>query len=404
MMNNWRSADRSLLLHAAALLIAAAALTRCGSKDAAEADHSAHQGGHAGMEMPAMTAPVELDTNLDATLRAPNTFVVADLETVKIEHRELSMDLSSTGLLTYDPRSIRSVSARAAGWIEKLHVKYRYQPVRQGQPLMELYSRELVTEQENFLFLSRQGSADPGMLASAERRLSLLGFTEQQIADLRASGKVQRAVTYYSPAAGHLHENDGAGTKAPDAAMTSSSSSDQGLSLREGAYVEKGQTLFTIYGTHTVLALLNIHPADGQDRIAVGQRVSVSVDGSNGLLLEGTVDLVEPIYREGTSVVSVRVYLPNSSDSLRIGSRISGIIHTADRSVRAVPASAVVSTGLNTYVFVKENGGFRSRSVITGVRSGEWIELRSGISEQDAIAGNAQLLIDSEGFLKLTSP
>ena len=356
------------------------------------------------MEMPATNGALERDTNLDATLRAPNAFVVADLETVKLEYRELSMDLRTTGLLTYDPRSIRSVSARAAGWLEKLYVKYRYQPVRQGQPLMELYSRELVTEQENFLFLARQGSGDAGMTQAAERRLSLLGFTEQQIAELRASGKVRRSVTYYAPATGHLHENDAAGKRATEVSMPMTSAGNERLALREGTYVDKGQTLFTIYGTHSVLALLNVHPADGQDRIAVGQRVSLHVDGSNGLPMQGTVDLVEPIYREGTSVLSVRVYLHNPGDSLRIGSRIKASVHLGERRVLAVPASAVVSTGLHHYVFVKENGGFRSRPVITGLRSGEWIELRSGIGEQDALARNAQLLIDSEGFLKITTP
>lgn len=355
------------------------------------------------MRMPAANGSVELDANLDATLRAPNAFVVADLETVKLEYRELSMDLRTTGLLTYDPRNIRSVSARAAGWIDELYVKYRYQPVRQGQPLMDLYSRELVNEQENYLFLAQQEPMDPALFAAAEKRLALLGFTDDRIAELRRTGTVQRSVTYYAPTSGHLHENDGAGTKAPGASMPMAGASNEGLSLREGAYVEKGQTLFTIYGTHTVLALLNVHPADGQDRIAVGQRVTVSVDGSNGLPMEGTVDLVEPIYREGTSVVSVRVYLPNPGDSLRIGSRITANVLLPERRVLAVPGSAVVSTGLNNYVFVKENGGFRSRAVITGVRSGEWIELLSGINEQDAVARNAQLLIDSEGFLKITS-
>ena len=120
--------------------------------------------------------------------------------------------------------------------------------------------------------------------------------------------------------------------------------------------------------------------------------------------MEGTVDLVEPVYRAGASLVSVRVYLPNPGDSLRLGSRISAIIHSAPRSAWVVPATAVISTGVRWYVFTKESGGFRSHEVITGVRSGEWIELRSGIDAQQAIARNAQLLLDSEGFLKVTSP
>lgn len=409
-MNNWRSVDRAALWCMAVLLLATAGCTGSGDQggkgmDMPEGmDMTMDTGMHQGMAMPMKTDMGPISTELEAALRSPNAFVISNVETAIMERKELSMDLEATGLITYDPRGIRTVSARTAGWVERLYAKYRYQPVQRGQKLMDLYSRELVTEQENYLFLLRQEPKDAVMLAAGEKRLALLGLTNEQIADVRTSGKVERTITYFSPSTGHLHEDDRTDPGPAASAMAASASSAQELALREGGYVEKGQTIFTVYGTSTVLALLNVHPADGQDRITVGQRVSVSIDGSNGMPMEGAVDLVEPVYRQGTSVVSVRVYLPNSGDSLRIGSRITATLHLAERRVLAVPASAIVSTGLHSYVFVKEHGGFRSRPVITGTRSGEWIELRSGISEQDTIARNAQLLIDSEGFLKIASP
>ncbi len=415
-MNSLRSADRTALLGVAALLIISAVLAGCGNKGGKETDHSAHEGMEEGMEMPTdkgmqegMEMPMTGDSTtlakgLDAALRAPNVFVVANLDTARMERRELPMDFNATGVLAYDPRNIQVVSSRAAGWIDKLYVKYRYQPVQQGQKLMDLYSRELVTEQENYLFLTRQEPKDPTMLAAAGKRLTLLGLTEAQVAELRRTATVPRAITVYSPRAGHLHEEDRTAVNAAPGAMPMTGSAGQELTLREGAYVEKGQTIFSIYGTRTVLALLNPHPADGQDRITIGQKVTVRIEGDTSAIREGTVDLVEPVYRAGASLVSVRVYLPNPGDSLRIGSRISAVIHAAPRSSWVVPATAVISTGMRHYVFAKEAGGFRSHEVITGVRSGEWIELRSGIDPQQAIARNAQLLIDSESFLNSTSP
>jgi Cu(I)/Ag(I) efflux system membrane fusion protein len=401
-MSNWRSADRWLPLRVAPLLIAAAVLAGCGGADEAQ-DHSAH-GGMPGMDMSTPTNTLRPDTALDAALRSPNTFVVADLQTVTMQQRYLPVEVKASGVIAYDPRNVQAVTARAAGWIDKLHVKYRYQPVQQGQPLMEIYSRELVTEQENYLFLVRQEPEDPVMVAAAARRLSLLGLSQSMITGLRRTGSVKRTVTYFSPATGHLHENDREQAMAPVGSMSAPGGGVEGLSLREGAYVEKGRTLFTIYGTSSVIALLNVHPADGQERIAVGQQVTVHFDGDTAGQLEGRVDLVEPVYREGASVVSVRVYLMDPGGALRIGSRVSVVIAGAPKNAWSVPVAAVVSTGLRQYVFVKESGGFQARMVSTGRRSGEWVELRSGIIPQEPIAANAQLLIDSDSFLKATAP
>lgn len=241
------------------------------------------------------------------------------------------------------------------------------------------------------------------MIAAVAKRLALLGMTEYQVTELSSTGSAKRSVTYFSPIAGHLHENDRAEVT-PDKPMPMTETRGEALSLREGAYVEKGQTLFTIYGTRTLLALLNVRPEDGQDQITTGERVSVHVDGDTGRTMDGHVDLVEPVYREGASFMAVRVYLPNTGDSLRIGTRVTANIHVEPRSAWTVPASAVVSTGLSQYVFVKGSGGYRARMVSMGRRSRDRIEVRSGIGPNEAIAGNAQLLIDSESFLKATSP
>lgn len=387
------------------LLMGSAVLVGCGQGGGAQ-DHSSHEG-MAGMDMPNMDMPPttkagQRDTSLDAALHSPNAFVVADVRTVTLRQDEMPMELEANGVINYDPRGTRSVSARTAGWIEKLHVKYRYQPVKQGQPLMDLYSRELVTEQENYLFLIHQDPKDSVMIIAVEKRLALLGLTDDQITQLRSTGSAMRSVTYFSPVTGHLHENDRAEATSVGS-MPMSGASDESLSLREGAYVEKGKTLFTIYGTGSVLALLSVHPNDGQDKIVVGQRVSVQIDGVLGGTIDGQVSLVEPVYQEGTPYVSVRVYLSNTGDSLRIGSRVTAVIHAAARSVRTIPISAVVSTGLHQYVFIKVSGGYRARMISTGTRSRDRVEVRSGIGPLEAIAENAQLLIDSESFLKATS-
>lgn len=405
-----------------AVLLLGLSLQACGGKkgDADEdAVHTGHQGmeGMSGMEgmqdmkeMQGM-ASTQADTGLDAVLRSPGAFVLADLDITNAVMRAWPDSMAATGTIQYDPRSARTVSARAAGWVEKLYVNYRYQPVVRGQKLMDLYSRELVTEQENYLLLLRQQPLDAKLSAAAEKRLSLLGLSDEGITALRTQQRITRTIPYYSPATGILQDIDGS-TSAASSNMAMNGTDASVLILREGAYVEKGQTLFAITTTSTVLALLNILPAEDPSRITVGQPVIVRIDEPGGDVLRGRVDLIEPLYREGTAFTTVRCYLPNPGSRpgagpdgrLRIGSRITATIATGARNALAVPATAVVSTGLHHYVFVKEAGGFRARQIEVGSRSPEWTEIRAGLSQQEAIARNAQLLIDSESFLNATKP
>jgi len=363
-------------------------------------DHAAHEG-HAGHEGSPASSSRQLDTaELAGVLRSPNTFVIADMGTVRLARREIPVELSATGLITYDPRAARTVSARADGWIERLHVKYRFQRVERGAPLMDLNSRELLTAQENHLLLLAQTPRDQTLLDASARRLELLGLDRDQLAELERTRTPERTITYYSPIAGHLHENE-QGEAVPADAMSGAGSTAAGLIVREGSFVEKGRTIFTINGTDPVLALINVHP-DRQMWIREGQVVAVQVMGGDSVT--GRVDLVEPAFREGGTFPTVRVYLRNAADHLIIGSRCTAIIHGDPVSLPVVPASAVVSTGMRSFVFVRQGDGFRSREVATGLRSGGWVEVRSGIGEGEDIARNAQLLIDSEAFLNSMRP
>ena len=57
--------------------------------------------------------------------------------------------------------------------------------------------------------------------------------------------------------------------------------------------------------------------------------------------------------------------------------------------------------GNNTVVFIKEHELFKAQLIETGIESNGWIEIISGLHDTDIIAENAQLLMDSESFIKL---
>ncbi len=96
---------------------------------------------------------------------------------------DLSRTIRTIGEVQYDEENLFQVNAKISGWIERLHVNFVGEEVTAGQPLMEIYSPELVTTQEEFLLAHKhaermrassiasvRNDADK-MLNSAEKRL-----------------------------------------------------------------------------------------------------------------------------------------------------------------------------------------------------------------------------------------
>jgi membrane fusion protein, copper/silver efflux system len=172
------------------------------------------------------------------------------------------------------------------------------------------------------------------------------------------------------------------------------------LQIKEGMYISKGQTIFNIYDTQKIWALLNIYP-DAQSSIKKGQKIKLEIDGLKEREVEATIDFIEPVIRDNQKNVTARVFLNNSFNEIKIGAIVKA--KSVDRKQKGlfVPSTAIVNLGLNSIVFVKQDGLFKTRKIQRGIPSGEWIEIISGINKEDTIAQNGQLLIDSESFIKI---
>jgi Cu(I)/Ag(I) efflux system membrane fusion protein len=338
----------------------------------------------------------------DMVLKPVNEFVLSDVSMTAALRKSVPMEIEAAGLINYDTRKTEVVSSRVSGWIEKLYIKYPFQPVVKGQKLLEIYSRELVLEQENYLFLLRHDSTNNGLIQSAEKRLLLSGLTVEEISRIRNSGKSIRTIALFSTYTGHIHEfgepavalstNDGMN-------MGNSGASSADLVLREGMFVSKGEKLFNIYSTTNVWAEIDLY----QDDIAtveVGMPVFLTSPGENPDTIHGKIDFIEPGAGTGKTI-RTRVYLANPGERLKIGTRISAHILAGREEGLFLCRSAVTSLGNKYVVFVKSEGGFRPKEVLVGAISENDIEIVSGIGEKDSVAENAQMLIDSESFIKL---
>ena len=121
------------------------------------------------------------EVSLTTLLKPTNEFVISSLPLAGVKQSEEPVDIDVLGYTVYNTSSVGTISTRVSGRIEKLYVKYRYQKIRKEQRIMDIYSPELITAQQNLLFLLKNDKENNGMIESAKQRLLLLGFSEQQL-------------------------------------------------------------------------------------------------------------------------------------------------------------------------------------------------------------------------------
>lgn len=340
--------------------------------------------------------PKTTETEIDILLKPTNKYVVSQVKTIRMKENTIPVVIQSTGKIYYDTREISTISSKVAGRIEKLFVKYKYQTVSKGQKLMDIYSKELLTEQENYIYLLKNDLENTTLIKTAEDRLLLQGLTSDQVKKVKNEKKAIEYVSVYSNFSGHLHDLLG---DASTAQMTSMNTQpQQELLIREGMYVQKGQAVFNVYSTNKLWALLNIY-ADKQSLIAKGNKANLTLDGVDlGENLK--IDFIEPEIKPGENTITARVYLSNPNNTIKVGSNVKATISSGNKNGNFIPITSVIDLGSSKVVFIKENNLFKAYKIITGNILDNMIEVISGLGESDLIAENAQLLMDSESFIK----
>jgi Cu(I)/Ag(I) efflux system membrane fusion protein len=154
------------------------------------------------------------------------------IRTAEVRKGSLAGTLDAVGNVAFNERDLVQLQARASGYVEKLFVRAPLDPVRKGQPLLQLYVPDWVAAQEEYLAIWRMpaGADTAGLLDAARQRMRLAGMTATQVAQVDARSQVSPRITVTAPADGVVSE----------------------LSVREGMTVAPGAPLFRINGLRTV--------------------------------------------------------------------------------------------------------------------------------------------------------
>ncbi len=337
------------------------------------------------------------EADLSSLLQPVNSTVLSSVPVTSMQTNRQEIQIKALGTVEYDTRYMKTISAWVSGRIDNLYIRYRFQPVRAGQKVMDIYSPELLTAQQNFLFLLKNDAGNISLINAAKQKLLLLGMHEHDVQKLVTSGKAQPNVAVYSKYTGHIHEA-GQVSNSPEPVTLPTQTPE--LSVKEGMYVEKGQPVFQVNDMRHVWITLNLFPNDNA-MIKVGTPVTISSETEPDKKIKAAINFIEPFYRDNSRTLTARVYFDNSDLMIPVGSQVTARIDVNTSLNNWLPETSVLSLGLNKVVFVKEGNVFKVQQVSTGITANNLIQITNGLNANDSVAANAQFLVDSEGFIKV---
>lgn len=321
---------------------------------------------------------------------APEPLRLAGVATAPAVSGTLGRAVRTSGVVVPDETRIRHVHAKISGWIETLYASATGQRVRAGQPLLTVYSPELLATQEEYLRAKEtaarfRGSSLPEvrrggeeLLEAARRRLELFDVPRSFLARLDRTGRPERAVPLLAPASGYA----------------------TGKEVFAGQQINPAMELYTLTDLSRVWVEASFSEAEAQ-ALQVGQPVRVSLPYGAGREIAGRIGFLAPALAAESRTLQARIELANPGLALRPGMYVDVATELGSRSGTVVPDSAVIDSGLRQIAFVETGpGAFEPREVRVGLRADGKALLLSGVSPGERVATRANFLLDSESRLR----
>lgn len=305
--------------------------------------------------------------------------------------REMSRIVRAVGTIEVDERQVYTVAPKFEGWIERLHVNTTGQPVARGQPLMEVYSPDLVTAQQEYLIARKgaesmkdgspefQGSMQR-LVASALQRLRNWDISDQELRQLEKEGTVRQTITLRSPVGGVVLEKP----------------------ALKGMRFMPGEALYKISNLSSLWLVADVFEQD-LALVRQGQPAKITVNAYPGQTFEGKVSFLYPTLTAETRTAKVRIELPNRGGLLKpaMYANVELLAGRARGKVLTVPDSAVLDSGTRQIVLVQRGEGtFEPRQVKLGMFGDGHVEVLDGLKPGETVVTSANFLIDAESNLR----
>ena len=299
------------------------------------------------------------------------------VRTAKAELTRLWRGIDTVGYVDYDESKVSHIHLRTEGWIEKLAVESEGERVKKGEFLFDVYSPKLVNAQEELV--TALASGNKGLIRASKERLSALGISNAQIEKLQSNRKVKQRISIYAPQDGVVSE----------------------LPVREGMFVKPSMKVMTLGDLSSVWLLAEVFERQTQ-WVEVGQSAEVSLSYIPGKTWQGKVEYIYPSLDPKTRTLKVRLRFNNPGETLKPNMYANvKLFGGAKENTIVIPLEGLIRTGREQRVIIAlGEGKFEARKVTAGIESGNYVEIREGVSEGENIVISGQFLIDSEASMR----
>jgi Cu(I)/Ag(I) efflux system membrane fusion protein len=321
----------------------------------------------------------------------PATVQNMGVRTAKVENRTLSRHIRALGRVDYDEERLARLYPKTEGWIEKLYIDKTGEPVKKDAILLEIYSPQLVsTEEEYLLALKNKETLESssfedirqsaGSLAAAARaRLEFFDVPEHQILEMEKTHQIKKTLHIHSPFSGIVSH----------------------IGVRAGQYVTPQTELYQIADLSRVWVYVDVYE-DDLAWVRAGDAADMQLAALPTRVFHGKIATIYPYMEAKTRTAKVRLEFRNTDMNLKPDMYANVVLH-ASRQVNAVaiPSEAVVRSGARDLVFVVQGPGkFSPRVIRTGVSANGQTQIITGLHAGEEVVTSAQFLIDSESKLR----
>ena len=280
------------------------------------------------------------------------------------------------------PGRVKEILVKLGDWVEEGRPMAKLVSSEVGQALSDYYKsiQELELAQANLDRYRRLIEQDIGarkdlLAAEAEQKIALasvnasektlhaLGFTEDDVTEIRETHKINAELLLRAPIAGEVVER----------------------LVTIGERVGEDATLFTIMDLRKVYVDAQIYERDVH-RVQKGQRVEVSVGALPGRVFNGSVSYISPLLDPESRTLTVRTEIANPEKILKQGMLAVVKISTGSNGdTLCIPADAVVEEAGSSYVFTTQGENFRLIPVTIGETDQDYTEIVEGLEEGDEV-------------------
>ena len=267
----------------------------------------------------------------------PSIYIFQDATLVKVP-----VELKVPGRLAFNAEKAKVLSARAPGRVERIYA-FDGAPVEVGSPVIELYSPEFLSAQQEYLLSSKTAKVletnktMSDLLGDAQitqqaagNRMRNLGASDGDIKSLEKTGKTQSNLIMRSPLQGVVVKR----------------------AVEPGSIVNAGDVLVSLANPKELWFLGNVYEQDIR-KIQKGQTMILRSESYPDKEFIATANYIAPAIDPETHALLIRCDVENPDGLLRPDMYVSARLKTAETEAVVVPQSAIIRVREMRYAIIK---------------------------------------------------